>query len=126
MNAQISDEAHYGWFEEEDFINWINMEGRIPYKKAQIKYLSVTLERLSKKEYSFEEIIPKDKKDSSFEDFECVSKFMKNGTEITLDIDDIKEILNNEFGGIKKYTLKDFEKTLKREKIKNCLKRFFR
>lgn len=127
MNAQVCDNAHFGWFEESDFINWINMEGKIPFKRAQINYLSRKLEELSNKTYCLKEIYPKNpKKSSSFDDYDCLAKFIKDNKELVLDIDSIKEIIESDLGGLKKYTLEDFEKDLKRENRKNLLKNIFK
>lgn len=133
MNAQAYDDAAYGWYKEQDFIDWLNMEGKIPFKRGQVKYFGKMLEEVSNGQYIFVgyEPIEKSSKLSVYDDYDVVGIFKQkdNKNKTHLDLLKIKEIIET-YTPIVKYTMEDFERDFNKsnkkgffDKIKNIVKR---
>lgn len=114
MNAQVSDGAHYGWFTEQDFIDWMNMSGPIPFKRERIRYFGTILEKYSNGNYKFLEIKYTDsnKKFSSYDDRDCVGVFQLWDNVITLNADEIENLIDL-IEPLLKYSVNDIENALK-------------
>ena len=123
MNAQVYDDAHSGWYTEQDFIDWLNMEGKIPYKRKKTKYFAKMLEEVSEGKYTFIKYeIVGDKKVSNYDDYDMVAIFKVKGLKKyqSYDLNTMKEKIE-EIKPIEKYTLFDFEKNFsKNRKGKIC------
>lgn len=117
MNAQDYDKAKAGWYSEDDFIDWINMEGSIPFKSEQINHFARILENISS-DYKLLDIIPEK---TCYGDCGGIAKFDVNGKEEILSLGDVKDIIYN-ISPIKKYTKDDFEKEFKKFNRKNIFK----
>lgn len=125
MNAQIYDDAAYGWFGEQDFLDWLNCTGKIPFKRGNVRRLSKILCEVSNSEFEFDGLTPVDKKNCSmYDNYDVVANFNHNGKKVTLNIDEVKNEIER-FGGYKIYTTDDIEKLLPKPKLVDKIKNIF-
>lgn len=111
MNAQMSDGANYGWFDEKDFIDWLNMDGIIPFPTTKINHFGEILEKLSDGFYHYRGVKPKTKPTCDG-NYDADGLFVVDGKEVLLTIDEIKEKIQ-EISPIIRFTKEDFEKVVK-------------
>ena len=131
----VYDDASFGWYTEQDFIDWLNMEGKIPFNRAQVNYFGKMLERVSNGDYVFvgleTDTSEKSRKLSIYDNCKSVGIFKQKGqkSKETIDLNNIKEIIET-YEPIVKYTMDDFERDFNKrnkktffEKFKSLLKR---
>jgi hypothetical protein len=130
MNAQAYDDASFGWYTEQDFIDWLNMEGKIPFNRAQVNYFGKMLERVSNGDYIFvgleTDTSEKSRKLSIYDNCKSVGIFKQKGqkSKETIDLNKIKEIIET-YEPIVKYTMDDFERDFNALHKLTCNKSIF-
>lgn len=106
MNAQDYDNASFGWFNEQDFIDWANMEGRIPFEATKIKYWAEELQKVSNGDFTFVKI------QDNLGEFE-----RKDGGIIRFTEENIKLEIEK-YTSIVRFTYEDLEREIKKRNKK--------
>lgn len=125
MNSQKDDNANFGWFCEQDFLDWINCEGSIPFKRQNAIRLAKRLENFSNGALYFDSIKPVNTKISMFDDYDVNIIFKVENKKVVMTLDEVRKLIDS-ICPLNKITTTDIDKIVNKATRKNKIKTLFK